>query len=294
MHKKNNTLYASILLAPAVIFLAAFTHIPAIKTLMRSFTQEGRATDGSAPPVSWSLDSYRFMLEDDVLLQVLQNSAVYALITVPVSIVMALMMALWVNQKMRGTSFLRLAYFTPTVLPMIAVANLWLFFYAPEIGLINSVLNKFGFSGQNWLGDPDLSLYSLMAITIWKEAGFFMIFYLAALQMLSQDLYQAARVEGASAWQQFKCITWPLLMPTTLFIFVNAVLNAFKLVDHVFILTKGGPNNATNLLLYYIYETAFSFFDTPYAAVLTVILLLILVVIALLQFGLLERRVHYR
>jgi len=131
-------------------------------------------------------------------------------------------------------------------------------------------------------------------MTIWKEAGFFMIFYLAALQTISPDLYQAASIEGASRWTNLRRITLPLLMPTTLFVLVNAFLNAFKLVDHLFILTKGGPNNASNLLLYYIYENAFSFFDTAYAAVLTVVLLIILIALAALQFGVIERRVHYR
>jgi sn-glycerol 3-phosphate transport system permease protein len=133
-----------------------------------------------------------------------------------------------------------------------------------------------------------------MVMTVWKEAGFFMIFYLAALQSLSPDLFDAAKLEGASAWRRFRKITFPLLMPTTLFVLINAVLNAFKLVDHVFILTKGGPDNESNLLLYYIYEVAFSFLDSYYAATLTVVMLAILAIIALVQMLLLERKIHYR
>lgn len=243
---------------------------------------------------SLHLDNYRFLLEDEVLMQVLSNSFWYAAITVPVSIALAIAMALWVNGKLRGVGLLRLAFFTPTVLPMISVANIWLFFYSPEIGLLNNILGMFGADGVNWLGDPDISLYSLMAMTIWKEAGFFMIFYLAALQTISPDLYHAAALENASPITVFRRITFPMLMPTTLFVLVNALLNAFKLVDHLFILTKGGPNNASNLLLYYIFENAFSFFDTAYASALTVLLLLILVFLALLQFGVLEKRIHYR
>jgi len=156
------------------------------------------------------------------------------------------------------------------------------------------LLSMVGHSGVNWLGDPSVSLYSLMAMTIWKEAGFFMIFYLAALQTIDNNLYHAAAIENANKWTIFRRITFPLLMPTTLFVLVNALLNAFKLVDHLFILTKGGPNNASNLLLYYIFENAFSFFDTAYASALTVLLLSILVLLALLQFGVIEKRVHYR
>ena len=286
---RNQQIYAWLLLLPALSLLAAFTHTPMITTFWRSFTSSGMQNN-----TGFTWENYRYLYEDDVFWQVLSNSLWYAAITVPVSMFLALGMALWVNSKIRGKSILRLAYFTPTILPMISVANIWLFFYTPEIGLFNELLSWFGHRGYNWLGDPDLSLYSLMFMTIWKEAGFFMIFYLAALQTISPDLYQAASIEGASRWTNLRRITLPLLMPTTLFVLVNAFLNAFKLVDHLFILTKGGPNNASNLLLYYIYENAFSFFDTAYAAVLTVVLLIILIALAALQFGVIERRVHYR
>ncbi len=286
---RNQQIYAWLLLLPALSLLAAFTHIPMITTFWRSFTSSGMQNN-----TGFTWENYRYLYEDDVFWQVLSNSLWYAAITVPVSMFLALGMALWVNSKIRGISILRLAYFTPTILPMISVANIWLFFYTPEIGLFNELLSWFGHRGYNWLGDPDLSLYSLMLMTIWKEAGFFMIFYLAALQTISPDLYQAASIEGASRWTNLRRITLPLLMPTTLFVLVNAFLNAFKLVDHLFILTKGGPNNASNLLLYYIYENAFSFFDTAYAAVLTVVLLILLIALAALQFGVIERRVHYR
>lgn len=285
----NRTLAAWLLLLPALVFLVGFTHLPTVKTLWNSFFI-------SAPGVEpqLSLDNYHYLLDDEVLWQVLKNNAIYTVITVPVSIMLAIGMALWVNYAMRGKALLRLSFFTPTILPMIAVANIWLFFYSPEIGLLNQILSWFGNDGYNWLGDPDLALYSLMAMTVWKEAGFFMIFYLAALQGISPELYNAANIENAGKWYQFRRITFPLLMPTTLFVLVNAVLNAFKLVDHLFILTKGGPNNASNLLLYYIYETAFSFLDNAYAATLTVVMLIILVVVAIIQFGILEKRVHYR
>ncbi len=147
---------------------------------------------------------------------------------------------------------------------------------------------------RNWLGDPNTVLACTMAMVIWKEAGFFMIFYLAALQSLPPEIEEAAKLEGASRWYFFRRVTFPLLMPTTLFVLVNATINSFKLVDHLFILTKGGPDNASSLLLYYIYQVAFSFFDTTYASTLTVVLLAILAGLALLQFQLIEKRVHYR
>lgn len=177
---------------------------------------------------------------------------------------------------------------------MIAVANIWLFFYTPDIGLLDQVSRVFGFGSHNWLGDPDTVLGCIITITIWKEAGFFMIFYLAALQTLPPELEEAAYLEGASRWYYFRRVMFPLLMPTTLFVLINAVINSFKLVDHLFILTKGGPDNASSLLLYYIYEVAFSFLDQAYASTLTVVLLVALALIAVGQFFFLDKRVHYQ
>jgi sn-glycerol 3-phosphate transport system permease protein len=187
-----------------------------------------------------------------------------------------------------------MAFFTPTVLPMVAVANIWMFFYTPDYGLLDQVLRPFGLGGNNWLGSSQTALGALIAITVWKEAGFFMIFYLAALQQIPPALIEAAQLEGATSWQVFRRVTLPLLMPTTLFIAINAIINAFRLVDHVFSMTKGGPDNATMLLLFYIYQVGFSFWDTGYAAALTVVLLAALALIALFQFGYADRRVHYR
>jgi len=240
------------------------------------------------------LENYAGLLDDPIFWQVLRNNFWFALGTIPTSIALALLMAMWVNEKLPARALVRLSYFTPTVLPMIAVANLWLYFYTPQIGLLDKLTGLFGAPSHNWLGDPNTVMGCLVAMTIWKEAGFFMIFYLAALQSLPPVLEEAAKLEGASRWTFFRRVTFPLLMPTTLFVLVNATINSFKLVDHLFILTKGGPDNASNLLLYYIYQVAFSFFDTAYAATLTVVLLALLAGFAVVQFQLIERRVHYR
>jgi len=283
--------YGWLLLTPAALLLVAFTHYPAAATLLESFFSTGTAV---RPSRFVGLANYAALLGDPIFTQVLLNNFWFALGTIPTSIALAMLMAAWVNGALPGRALVRLAYFTPTVLPMIAVANLWLYFYTPQIGLLDKVTALFGAGSHNWLGNPDTVMGCLVAMTIWKEAGFFMIFYLAALQALPPELGEAARIEGASRWYFFRRVTFPLLMPTTLFVLVNATINSFKLVDHLFILTKGGPDNASNLLLYYIYQTAFSFFDTSYAATLTVVLLALLGAFALVQFQLIERRVHYR
>ena len=283
--------YGWLLLTPAAILLVAFTHYPAVATLADSFFSHATAL---RPARFVGIDNYAALAGDPVFWQVLKNNFWFALGTIPTSIALALVMALWVNARLPGRALVRLAYFTPTVLPMIAVANLWLYFYTPQIGLLDQVTRLFGAPSHNWLGNPDTVMGCVIAMTIWKEAGFFMIFYLAALQTLPPELEEAARIEGASRGYFFWRVTFPLLMPTTLFVLVNATINSFKLVDHLFILTKGGPDNASNLLLYYIYQVAFSYLDTAYAATLTVILLSLLAAFAVLQWQMIERRVYYR
>lgn len=291
MTRTAQWLYGWLLLLPAAALLALFTHYPAVATLWQSFHSTPRAGRGST---FVGLDNYRALLDDPIFWQALSNNLWYAAGTIPLSIAVALLMAVWVDGKIAGRGLLRLAYFTPTILPMIAVANIWLFFYTPEYGLLERISGALGLPMHNWLGSKNTALICLMAVAIWKEAGFFMIFYLAALQQMSPSLTEAAAIEGASRWYYFRRVIFPLLMPTTLFVLVNAVINAFRLVDHVVVMTRGGPDNATELLLYYIYEIGFRFWDPAYAATLTIVLLTILGLAALGQFGFLERKVHYR
>ena len=288
---RRETIHAWLLLLPALVLLVAFTHWPAIATLIDSLYA---TPHGSRPPPYVGLDNYDGLISDPVFWQALRNNAVYAAATIPAAVVLALAMALAVNQALPGRAVLRMAYFLPTMLPMIAVANIWMFFYTPDYGLFDRIIGFFGGGRHNWLGDPDTALSAMMLVAVWKEAGFFMIFYLAALQTMPTDLREAAALEGSSWWNYFRRVTLPLLMPTTLFVLVNAVVNAFRVIDHVVVMTRGGPDNATPLLLFYIYETGFRFWDTGSAAAATVVLLAILGAFAALQFGVLGRRVHYR
>jgi len=291
MTRTTQWLYGWLLVLPAAALLALFTHYPVVATLWGSFHSTPR---GARPAVWVGVDNYRQLLDDPIFWQALVNNLWFAVGTIPASIAIALVMAVWVNGHLAGRGFLRLAYFTPTVLPMIAVANIWLFFYTPEYGLLEKALAVFGAGTHNWLGSKSTALACLMVVTVWKEAGFFMIFYLAALQSMSPHLAEAAAIEGASRGYFFRRVTFPLLMPTTLFVLINAVINAFRLVDHVVVMTRGGPDNATALLLYYIYAIGFRFWDTAYAAALTMVLLALLGGAALAQFWFLERRIHYQ
>jgi sn-glycerol 3-phosphate transport system permease protein len=279
------------LFLPAAVFLAAFTYYPALATLYESFFSNAKA---GRPARFIGLDNYSAMVQDPIFWQALKNNAWFALGTIPASIALAICMALLVNRAVPGRAVVRMSYFAPTVLAMVAVANIWLFIFAPQIGLLNQMLSYLGATPHNWLGQPDSALASVTVVAIWKEAGFYMIFYLAALQNMPANLAEAAAIEGASRWYYFWKVTFPLLMPTTLFVLVNAVVNAFRLVDHIIVMTKGGPDNASMLLLYYVYETGFKYWDTSYAAAMSMVLLVILGVVAIGQFVILDRRTHYR
>ena len=291
MNRISAQVHGWLLLLPAVVLLAAFTHFPAAATLWHSFYSTPK---GDRVALWVGLENYQAMVDDPVFWQVLANNLWFALGTIPASIGLAMLMAIWVNGKLAGRAFLRMAFFTPTVLPMIAVANIWLFFFTPTYGLLEQFTGLFGLPSHNWLGTQDTVLGCLMIVTVWKEAGFFMIFYLAALQAIPPSLAEAAAIEGAGRWYYFRRVIFPLLMPTTLFVLINAVINSFRLVEHIIVMTKGGPDNASSLLLYYIFEVGFKFWDSAYASTLTVVLLAILASAAIAQFAFLEKRTHYQ
>ena len=291
MMRRRRAVHGWLLLSPALVMLSVFAFYPSVATLWTSAFSRGTRR---RPSEFAGLENYARIFDDPTFWTVVQNNLLYAAVTIPVSIIIALAMALWANSRIPARSFVRTAYFTPTVLPMIAAGNLWLFFYTPGFGVLDQIGALFGAPSVNWLGQPETALWAICAVTIWKEAGFFMIFYLAALQTIPPDLKEAAQIEGASRWTYTRRVVLPLLMPTTLFILVNAMINSVKLIDHLFILTKGGPSDASKLILYYIWENAFAFFDAPAAASMTVLVLCALGALAALQFFVIDRRTHYR
>jgi len=292
MLHRREWVYGWLFLMPALVFLFAFSHYPAVRSIISSFFSTPK---GSRPAKFIGLENYQTLIQDEVFWKVLGNNFWFAVGTIPVSVILALVMALWVNSHLKGRTLSRVAFFAPTVLPLIAVANIWLFFYTPGFGLIDQLRGGlFGLPAINLLGNPDTVLAAMIVVAIWKEAGFFMIFYLAALQSVPPVLREAAEVEGASSFYYLRRILLPLLMPTTLFVSVNAVINSFRLVDHIFVMTEGGPDNASSLLLYYIYETAFEYWQTGYAATLTVVMLILLSILAIGQFFLFDRKIHYQ
>jgi sn-glycerol 3-phosphate transport system permease protein len=277
-------------LLPSLVFLTTFTYYPILFSLRLSLYQ---ATATVAHPTFVGLKNYTNLAADPIFGQVLENSIEFLAGTVPVTVGLALLLALLLNRPHLLTTPFRTAFFYPTLLPLVGAAAIWLFVYTPGYGLIDVYLRGLTGGGVNWLGSAQLALPAVMILTVWKNAGYYMLFYLAGLQTIPAELFEAGRLEGASWWQQFRAITWPLLGPTTLFVVLIASINAFQSVDQIWLMTGGGPDNRTNLLLFYVYLVAFQFFDLGKAATLTVFLLAVLMAFAAVSFGFLERRVHY-
>jgi sn-glycerol 3-phosphate transport system permease protein len=280
-----------VLLVLPCSLLVAFTHYPAVRAFINSLWNNASSR---RPSRFVGLENYEAMIADDKLMQVLTNSGLYALGTIPLAIFLSISMALLVNSKFPATGLMRLSFFLPTMLPLVAVANIWLFFYAPGIGLASQMMNAVGLPTINFLGSTETSLASMMVVAVWKEAGLFMIFYLAALQAVPENLKDAARLEGAGPVRVFFDVIFPLLRPTTIFVAVNALINAFRLIDHIIVMTKGGPDNSSALLLFYIYEITFRQRDFAYGATLTVLMVALLGVLAAFQFWVLDRKTHYQ
>lgn len=281
---RSDALFSYTAITPAMIILFGFTLIPFIMSVVKSF--EGRN--------GFTLEHYARLGEDEIFHQVVFNNAVFTLVTVPATIAVSLGMAMLVIKAVRGSSLLRTAVLSPTILPVVAAGSVWLYIYQPSFGLLNSILRFFGFEGQNWLGDTSLAMPSLIVVHVWQQAGLFVLFYMSALLGMDTQMKEAADIEGAGSWYFFRRVTWPTLMPTTLFVAVMAIANSFKQIDLVFVLTQGGPDNTTNLLLYYIWRTAFGQFRDDYAAAITVILVIILLIVAVVQVRLMDKRIHYR
>jgi len=279
---------AGMFLLPALIPLAVFTLWPIIWVIWASFhTLAGREW------IPVGLTNYLRFFSDPIGQRVLTNTLSYVSLSLVVSVAGGLLLALLLNEPIRGMNIWRFPFLGPIALPMVSVASIWLFLYAPEIGLLNTIARSVGFPRVNWLGDPRTALPAIFVVYVWKQIGYFALFYLAGLQALPDDVMDAAKLDGAERWSKLRYIVWPLVSPTTYFVSTIATLNALQLIDHIFVLTAGGPYYATNMALYYVYEQAFKFFKTGPASAVTVLLLAVLLTLAIVQYAFLERRVHY-
>lgn len=264
---------------------------PAVAVLALSFTDW---TFG-APEIAFAgLDNYRELAGDAVFWTALRNTLAYTAFTVPLSVGLGLGVALLIEAGASLRGFYRSVYFLPVTSTLLAMALVFQFAFHPTAGVVNQALAWVGLPTTDWLKNPATALYALGVIGVWQAVGLNMVLFLAGLKAIPRDLYEAAAVDGADgAWERFRRVTWPMLAPATVFVVTVTAIRSFQVFDTVAVLTDGGPNKATSVLLYQMYQEGFSFLRSAYAAAITCVFLAFVLLLTLIQVKLLEKRAHY-
>ena len=277
-------------LGPTLIGLAVLSAGPILATLGVSLTRWDMLT----PPQFVGIDNYATLLGDDRFLTALRNTTFYTVVSVPIGMLLALALASALNQQIRGIAWIRTAYFLPLVTSATAIALVWLWIYSPT-GLLNNALAIFGVSPKRWIADPTLAMPSIIAMSIWQGLPANVIIFLAGLQAIPSEYYDAASVDGAGRWSRYRSVTLPLLTPSIFFTGVLALIGAFQVFDQVYVMANPGkPGSATITLVYFIYEAGFRNFKMGYAAGASWITFLIVAVATLVYFRTQDRWVHYQ
>jgi multiple sugar transport system permease protein len=272
-----------------VIFFA-FTLLPVAIALYLSFTDYDVFTK-----MNWiGAANYQDVFDDEFFWRALWNTLTYTVWSIPAAMAIGLGLALLLNQKLRGLGLYRTVYYVPVVTSMVAVAMIWVQLFDPLYGVLSNAVEAIGITGIDWLGDPRLAMPSIIAVSVWKVIGWNMLIYLAGLQGIPEYLKEAAAIDGANRWQTFSRITLPLLQPTTFFIFVTSLIGAFQVFDVVYVMTGGGPANATTTLVHQIYNAAFKALDMGYAAAMSFVLFGIVLVVSLVSLRVTRGEVAYQ
>lgn len=280
-----------LLASPAVVLMWLMLIGPAVAVILLSLTDW---TFG-APAWAWmGLANYRELWSDPVFWTSLRNTLTYVAFTVPTSVTLGLVVALLIEAGTRGKGLYRAVFFLPVMSTLLAMALVFQFALHPTAGIVNQALSALGLPTTDWLKNPDTALFAIGAIGIWQAVGLNMVLFLAGLKSIPKELYEAAAIDGADgAWERFRRVTWPMLGPATVFVVTITAIRSFQVFDTVAVLTEGGPNKATSVLLYQMYQEGFSFLRSAYAAALTCIFLAFVLLLTWAQTRLLDRRAHY-
>lgn len=285
----GETIAAYLFILPSFLGFLVFLVIPILTSLGLSLY----SWELLLPPKFIGPQNFVTLIQDPLFRAVLLNTAYYALGLVPLNIVISLGLAVWLNTRLRGLTLYRLAFFLPVVTVTVAVALIWKWMYQPDVGLINVLLGWLHIRPPNWLGDPTWAMPALILMSVWKGFGYNMVLFLAGLQGIPATIYEAALIDGASDWQRFWRITLPLLSPTMFFAVVMTVISSFQVFDQAYVMTGGGPANATNTIVLYIFQNGFQFFRMGYASAIAWVLFAVIFVITVLQMRLQNRWVQY-
>ncbi|WP_028609396.1 carbohydrate ABC transporter permease [Paenibacillus harenae] len=280
--QKKETIAGLLFVSPMLIGVSVLTLIPILATFMLSFADWNFIA--GFKDMKWvGLANFERLFQDDAFMKSLKNNG-YFLLTVPIYMAFSMFLAVVIDKHVYMKGYFKVAYFMPYISSIVAVAIVWQVLFHPSAGPVNQLLMSLGIENPpKWIADPKYALPSLMMISIWTAIGFNMIVYIAALQSIPRDLYEAADIDGANNWVKFKSITFPQLSSTSFFLLITGIISTFKVFDLIAILTKGGPISSTSMIVWYLYDTAFVNLKIGYASSMAVILFACVMFITLLQ-----------
>lgn len=285
----NEHVVGYLFVAPLIIGLLIFTYGPVLAAFALSFTKG----DYISIPRWIGLGNYQTLLKEDLFWISMHNTLYYVIGVVPAGLLLSLLLALAMNQKLRGIVFFRSIFFLPTITSSVAISLMWLWIYNPEFGVLNFLLKQIGIKGPTWLASSTWAMPAVIIMSIWRGLGYNMLIYLAGLQGIPEVYYEAAEIDGAGTWAKFRHITLPLLSPTTFMLLILSLIGAFQVFEYTYVMTGGGPVYATLTIVLHIYNNAFRSFQMGYASALAYVLFFILLSLTLVQLQLQKRWVHY-
>ena len=279
--KLRKTYTPYLFLLPALIFMGIFLFYPIVDVFRLSFTDYNMITEASF----LGTQNYENLFKDPLFWKTLKNSFIYLIGVVPLLVILPIFIAVLVNRKLKGIKWFRAAYYIPVVTSMVVVGIMWKWLYKGN-GLLNYLLMSMGLINDpiSWLTSTQYALYSVMAVTIWKGLGYYMVIYLAGLQSIPQELYEVAQIDGANWWQKHLHVTIPLLKPSILLVTILSSIAAMKVFTEVYVMTKGGPINSSKTLVFYIYEKAFENLNLGYAAAMGFVLFIVIFILSYINF----------
>ena len=287
-YKRGDFLSAFLFLSPTLVIFTTFILFPVFFSFYLSF-HSWNMFSGATTFIG--LENYTRMFQSSEFWQVLGNTAVYTIGTIPINMALSLWVAHILNKKLVGRKFLRTAFFAPVISP-VAAAVIWRWMYDPNFGLINYSISFLGIDAVNWLNEPTAAMFALIIMGVWKTFGINMVLFSAGLQGIPDNYFEAAELDGAGKWAKFWHITIPMLAPTTFFILIMSMISSFQVFDIVYVLTSGGPMGSTKVLVFYVYEYAFKFFEMGYASAISYFLIAVLFVLTMAQVKYLKSKVY--
>lgn len=277
-------------LLPALFFLTIFTYYPILNAFKTSLFKLNM--DYPKGEFAW-FENYRVLFSSSTFWQVIKNSLVYSFSTIVIGFSLSLFLAVQLNKKIKGKAFYKVSLFYPTMIPMAAAALIWMWIFMPMYGVLDHYLGLLGFDSHNWLNDPDLALGSMVVVGVWKRLGYYVLFFLAGLQNIPKSMDEAATIDGANPIQRFFVVTLPMLSSYSFFVFITSIIDSLQAVDQVYIMTQGGPFESTNLLVYYIYENGFKYWNRGLGSAMTTVLTVFLLIATVIIFKTIGKKVYY-